>query len=49
MQSVSNLYSVDDRIINEYAAVYKIRIRKGNLEETFSMPLCPPQILHDLN
>lgn len=36
MLSVSKLYSVDDRIINEYAAVCKTRIIKGNPEKTYS-------------
>jgi hypothetical protein len=30
MLSVSGLYSVDDRIINEYGAVGAMRIDKGN-------------------
>jgi hypothetical protein len=40
------LYSVDDRIINEYGAVGAMRIDKGNWSiwrKPSLVPLCPPQ------
>jgi hypothetical protein len=48
---VSKLHSINDRIIIEYGAVGGMRIGRGN-QSTWRkpepVPLCPPQILHDL-
>jgi hypothetical protein len=51
MLSVSGLYSVDDKMINEYGAVGGMRIGRGNgitRRKPAQVPLCPPQIPHDL-
>jgi hypothetical protein len=45
--SVSSLYSVDDRMINEYRAVSGMRIGRGGRStwrKPSPLPVCPPQI-----
>jgi hypothetical protein len=44
MLSVSKSYNVDDRIIDECGAVGGMKIGRGNKY----LPLCPPQLSHDL-
>jgi hypothetical protein len=45
------MYSVDDRMINVYGAVGGTRIGRRNRNtrrKLAPVPLCPPQIAHDL-
>jgi hypothetical protein len=49
--SVSELYSIDDRMINEHEAVGGMRIGRGNRgtrRKPILVSLYPPQIPHDL-
>jgi hypothetical protein len=49
--SVLRLYSIGDRMINEYGAVGGMRIGRGNWSTSWDpapVPFCPPQIPHDL-
>jgi hypothetical protein len=48
--SVSRLYSADDTMTDKYGAVEGMRIYKETeaLRENLPVPLCPPQISHDL-
>jgi hypothetical protein len=51
MLSALRLYSVHDKMINEYGAVGEMRIGKGywNMcRKPAPLPLCPPHIPHDL-
>jgi hypothetical protein len=45
------LYSVDDKMINEYGAIGGMRIDKGDwnmCSKPAPLPRCPPHIPHDL-
>jgi hypothetical protein len=46
MLSISSLYTIGDRMVNEYGAVGGMRMGRGN--QSTHMPLCPPQIPQDL-
>jgi hypothetical protein len=49
--TVSRLYNLDDRMINEYGAVDGMRIGRGNRStrrKLAPVPHCPPQTLGDL-
>jgi hypothetical protein len=49
--SVLRLYSVDDRMVNEYGAVGGLKVGRGNRitrRKAALLPLCPPQIAHYL-
>jgi hypothetical protein len=51
MLSVSRLYRVAGTAINEYGAVGRMKIFKGNrnaLRKIALVPLCPSQISHDV-
>jgi hypothetical protein len=48
----SSLYSVDDKMMNEYEAAGRMRIGRGNLSTRIKsdpVPLCSPQFPHDPN
>jgi hypothetical protein len=50
MLSVSRLYSIDDRMIDEHEAVCGMKIGRGNRctrRKPAPVPLCPSQIPHD--
>jgi hypothetical protein len=50
--SVTRLYRVDDRMINEFGTAGGMRIGRGNRStRTLSapVPLCPQKISHDLS
>jgi hypothetical protein len=49
--SVSRLYSISDRMSNEYGAVGGMRIGRGSQStprKPAAVPFCPLQIPHDL-
>jgi hypothetical protein len=45
--TVSKLYSINDRKINDYGAVGGMRIESTQRKPAI-VPLCPQQIMHDL-
>jgi hypothetical protein len=51
MLSLSGLYNIGDRVINEYGALGEMGIGKGNQSterKPASVPFCPLQIPHDM-
>jgi hypothetical protein len=51
MLSVSRIYKIGDRLINEYGAICRIGISRGKLSarrNPETVPLDPPQIPYEL-